>query len=59
MSNGMKMVIVGGLFALGAAFLLGGRYSTVINENGVGVVDRFTGALYGNGTSLHVHATPQ
>jgi len=51
MSEGLRITIVAGLFALGAAFLLGGRYASLSNDNAVGVFDRYTGRVYPGGTS--------
>jgi hypothetical protein len=51
MSSGMRIAVVAGVFALAAAFLLGGRYGALSNANGVGVYDRYTGRIYPYDTS--------
>ena len=47
----IRVIVIAGLFALTAAYLIGGRYASISNQNAVGVYDRFTGRVYPGGTS--------
>jgi len=59
MRHNLTMLIVAGLVALGAAYLVGGRYEAITKDGGFGgVFDRFTGEVYVNGTATHKAPTP-